>query len=326
MDLNPRKYSHFNGLHLGDTSTFSSTFPIDRGIDSINQNLATLPVLIDSALTIQGAPETFETIAKKGDIPLQPVKTTLSIEKLEDTEARRITKGRHFVFSSITEGASLHSAQLRLDREKSSVEGLFLICHGMIKNEPVSIELRAAINSTHEEAYEIVTYKPGEEDNSYLVDAGVASEFIHALRETQAGHELPSLPKEAGLLELLEKSPHFSHYESGEYDLDGNANLFLRIERDRKIRKGVARTGLLLVELEETSFNDEIETIRQFGVQIKAGRPTAWLNYLVRSLDGKIPGEERASMFEKVSTHLRENPEILFGALQDSTNRLASLE
>ena len=326
MNIRPKKYDHFDAIHLGDTSTFTSRFPIDKGSSAeVKEALRALPTLTDDIFLIRGASETFET-SRSGSIPLQPHITSIALNREQDPGKKYVTTNRHLIFKSLTDGAELSTAYLQFDREDGNIRDLSLICQGQDSNGDVSVELRAVINDPHENVFEVAYHSanPAVERDSLLIDEEIASNFVHALRENQAGCEVPNSPIEVGLLELIEKSKHYGSESSGMYFVNGDKNLRLQISREQKIKKGVARTCNLLMQLEETSLSPNLETIRNFTIKIEPDL-SARLDFLVRSLDGKIGPEDRAAMFEELSVHLRNNPDIVISGLADSAARLARL-
>jgi hypothetical protein len=318
------RHSHFNALHLGDTSTFSCAFPVDKKQAEIKKAISNLPDAVDTALLVQGADEYFETNTPEGQIPLQPTATSVAMERITDSSRKSVMRSRHFVFDALTSGLDLKTAQLRVDREGSRIRELSLVCHGFDIKTPASIELRAVVNDPHEDVYELATYQNDAEIDSILLDPDTTGDFIHALREKQAGQELPELSIEAGLLELLEKSQDYSHYQSGVYTISTEKAISLKIAREQRIKRQVARACAINLELRETSFAGTLETARSFDLDLV--KPSARLNYIIRSLDEEVSPEDRTAMFEEVSVYLRENPALLFSALTSAAISLNALE
>lgn len=323
--MNYRRHSHFNELHLGNTSTFNSAFPVDKRRTEVRDALSKLPDIVDTTLMVHEANEYFETNTPNGQIPLQPIATTVAMERIDDSSRKSVMRSRHFVFDALANGLDLKTAQLRVDREGSRIRELSLVCHGFDIKKPAGIELRAVLNDPHEDVYELATYQDDVETDSILLDPDTTRDFIHALREKQAGQELPALTIEAGLLELLEKSQDYSHYQSGDYDISIESALSLKIAREQRIKRGIAKACAINLELQETSFAGTLETVRSFGLDLMR-RPSARLGYMIRSLDENVTPDDRTEMFEQVSVYLRENPEVLFSALMSAVNSLNTLE
>lgn len=319
------RHSHFNALHLGDTSTFSCAFPVDEEKEEIDEALTSLPEIIDTTLMVHSVNEYFETNTPRGHIPLQPTAANVAIERIDDKSRKSIMRSRHFVFDALAGGIDLTTAQLRVDREGSRIRELSLVCHGLDTKTPASIELRAVVNDPYEDVYELATYQNDTETDSILLDPDTTSAFIHALREKQAGEELSETSIESGLLELLEKSQDYSHYQSGLYDISPENARTLKIAREQRVKRGIARASMINLELQETSFTGTIETVRSFSLDI-TDEPSAQLSYMIRSLDRMVGPDDRTTMFEEMSVYLRENPEVLFSALTDAATRLASLD
>lgn len=322
MKFKPDQYSHFTAVHVGDTSVFTAGVPIVKDKE-VDHSLKEIPKIVDTVFLTNTVSELFQTNTK-GCIPLQPLKTQLTIER-ETTDQHKldIARSRHFVFRALTGSAELRTATLEFDKTHGRIDSLSLVCDGSENEDPISIELRAVINNPHEDVYEIVTHRPGVDPESMTVDAGVASNFVHALRENQAGSELPELSIEIGLTELIEKSNSYTINQSGSYDINGDKNIQLRVDREQKIQKGIATTCALALELQQTSFIDSLETVRAFSLITKPKR-AAKLDYLIRSLDRNTTPEDRADMFNDISIHLRENPTVLFSALLDAATKLAA--
>lgn len=326
MNIQPRRHSHFEGLHIGSTSSFGCAFPVPNDIEAVNASLASLPSLIDKTFALRGSANTYETNAKSGAIPLRPASTKLAIERLSDVERSRIVRGRHFVFQSLTEGIDLQTAQLRLDGESDKIEDVSLVCQGYDSGKPVNIELRAVLNNPYEDTYEVVTYRDGVEHDSILIDDAAAGEFVHALRETQAGKELPALTKDDGFLDILNGSPDYTHTQTGSYILPGEKDGSLKLERTQRVVKKISHLTFMKLTLESKSSTELFETVRQFRLSFDGNGESAHLSYMVQSLDGGTSAEKRADMFDALSVFLRENPHVLFGALSQSVEDLTKLD
>jgi hypothetical protein len=156
------------------------------------------------------------------------------------------------------------------------------------------------------------------------------NKFIHALRELRAGRPVSSLPTEASLLELLEGSASYTRFQSGLYGSSEETGLTLSVERLQRIKGPLAKTCSLYIKLQERTQTDSTETVRNFSITTEAGSRTrrkANLDCLIRDLTGGSYGPDaRSAMFENMSTYLRHNPAVLFAALKDAAEKVASLE
>ncbi len=324
----PESHSHFNSLQFNDTSVFSSKFPVLLENEHI-RNIVTsqIPSQIDTIFVARGSNESFETVNKDGAIPLRPLSTQLAIESLAGHK-KRIMRSRHFVLEALTDGADLKTAYVQVDRQSGTIQDLSLVIAALDGQKPVSFELRAVINSPTENIYEIARHEDGEEVSSILIDEDAAQKFVHSLRESHGGQDIQDAPLEASLLSLVDASPDVEHFQSDLYDVDGNVNLTLSIERRSRLIEGIARTTSFALLLQETSFNSQGETIRSFNLGYDASKEQEYwadLNYLIRAFDADLTHEKRQLIFSKFSVFLREHPEVLFDSLVDAGNKLATL-
>jgi len=237
-------------------------------------------------------------------------------------------RSRHFVLEALTDGAPLQTAHIQIDREAGTMQDFSLAIAALEDHKLVNFELRAVINNPTENVYEVARLEDGHEVNSILIDEDAAQKFVHSLREMYVGQDVETTSLETSLLSLMDASPDVEHAQTGVYDVVGNANLTLSIERRRRLQKGVAKTASFALLLQETSFNSQGETIRGFNLgydSSKEQRYWAELNYLIRAFDADLTHDKRKLIFSELSVFLREHPEILFDSLQDAGNQLATL-
>jgi hypothetical protein len=323
---------HFSSLSFGDTSTFSSRFPVNLQLEEIREVTDKIDSEVDAIFMMHGCDEQFETTEKSGAIPLQPLSTRLAMETFDaDPAKRRIMRSRHFTLNALTEGAELRTAHVQIGRESGEVKDFSLVVNGRTSTkDTVCYELRAVINDdSGENVYEIAQHTDDGEGDSILIDESAAKDFVHALRELRAAADLENPSLEAGLLSLIDESKSVSHIQTADYDVNGEANLTLSLERTARIVKGFHRTVTFSMLLQETSFNHLAETNRSFFLAYNGDNVAqpyeARLDYLVRAFDETLKHKEREAMFEKLSIFLRENPQILFQSLGEATSRLARL-
>ncbi len=324
----PESCSHFNSVKFNDTSVFTSKFPVPLNNEHIRDVVKSqIPSQIDTLFTLRGSQESFETVSRKGAIPLRPTSTQIVINSLLNHE-KRIMRSRHFVLEALTDGTTLTTAHAQVDRDSGTMQDFSLAIAAMDNQKPVNFELRAVINNPTENVYEVARLEDGHEVNSILIDEDAAQKFVHSLRELHNGQDIESTPLEASLLSLVDTSPDVEHLQHGVYDINGNANLTLSIERRSRIQKGIARTISYALLLQETSFNSQGETIRSFNLGYDDAKDQHYwsnLNYLIRAFDPKLTHDKRELIFGDFSVFFREHPEVLFDSLEAATTRLATL-
>jgi len=323
---NPDSCQHFHALDLQETSVFSSHFPVSLDQERIRDIIERqVPEEIDTIFMLHGDSESFETIGKEGAVPLQPFSTQLAIDALGTGSKKRIMRSRHLTLEALTDRANLKTAHVQVDRESGVMQDFSLVITAEHHQKPTDFELRAVVNNPTENVYEVARHENGEEVDSVLIDEAAAREFVHALRETHAGRDIESPSLEAGLLSLIDASREVDHLQEGTYDVSGEQNLTLAIMRHQRIQRGLAKTSSLALQLQETSFNSESETVRMFRLDYDQARKpnySAELNYLIRAFDSSLTHEQRKERFKELSVFFRENPALLFESLGSASDQL----
>jgi len=323
---------HFIARQFGDTSTFSSRFPVNLQCEAVRETIDEFIPNIDAIFQVRGFEDRFETVGKLGVIALQPLSTHLAMDvPSTDIPEKRIMRSRHFTLASLTDGALLRTAQVRAGRKSGQIKDFSLYVNGLKETKNVDYELRAVINDVFDEnVYEVAQHTGEGEAGSILIDEAAAKDFVHALREVRVAKEVDNPSLEVGLLRLFDESNLVSHKEAGAYDVNGGVNLTLDVQRTSKLVRGSSIAQKVVMLLQETSFNDRAETIRNFYFAhntLFAKQPyTARLDYLVRAFDETLPHEEREATFEALSIFFRENPEIIFRSLGAACSRLATTD
>jgi hypothetical protein len=169
--VRPVKGSHFDALHFGDTSAFTSVFPITSGNKAVKSALSAVPELIDSIFLMHGSSETYET-DKDGAIPLLPTMARIAIDRTVMSRERAVMHSRHFILQALalSQGVPLASSGLRVDLDGGTIRDLSLTVNGQQPHDRVITELRGAINDSDDtDVYEVENYGTSVKQNVIAV-------------------------------------------------------------------------------------------------------------------------------------------------------------